>query len=80
MGKVHIRWRRGVFAELRTMPGVMSELNRHAQRIASTAGSGFEARPAQRTGGRIRGRAAVLTATVPAMLRQARSHVLESSL
>lgn len=80
MAKVRIEWNHGVFAEIRTLPGVMGILNGHAERIAATAGEGFEARPATATGGRVRGRASVLTATPRAMVVQARDHVLERSL
>ncbi len=80
MAKVKIQWRRGVFAEIRTLPAVMAELNSHAERIARAAGNGFEARAAQKTGGRIRGRAAVVAMSFPARYRQARDHVLEREL
>jgi hypothetical protein len=80
MAKVRIRWNKGCFSELRTLPAVMAELNAHAERIAKTAGRGFEPRPAAKTGGRIRGRAAVLTATPRAMVVQAKRHVLEQAL
>lgn len=80
MAKVRIVWRAGVFRELRTLPAVLAELNSHATRIAATAGPGFEAAPAAVTGGRGRGRAAVLARTFPARVRQARNHVIEKSL
>ena len=80
MPKVRMKWNPGVFAEIRTLPAVMAELNEHAERIAARAGDGFEAEPAARTGGRVRGRAAVVTRTFKAMRRQARDHVIEKSL
>jgi len=80
MPRVRVRWNRGVFAELRTLPAVMAELNSHAARIANNAGPGFEPRPAEATGGRIRGRAEVVTGTYRAMVVQARDHILEKSL
>lgn len=67
----------GGFAELRTRPAAMGMLNDAAAHIAALAGDGFEVRPAEVTGGRIRGRASVFTATPRAMVVQARDHVLE---
>lgn len=66
------------WAAARTHPGVMAELNKQAEAIAERAGEGFEATPAEATGGRVRGRAAVITATPRAMVVEARDHVLES--
>lgn len=60
--RVKIKWNRNAFKEIRTLPGVMSDLDSLATRMASAAGPGYEARPAKRTGGRVRGRAAVITA------------------
>ena len=80
MSKMRIEWNRPAFAEIRTLPAVMDELNDLAGGVAARAGEGFEARPAEESGGRVRGRAAVVTATTEAMVRQARDHVLESSL
>lgn len=80
MAKVRIKWNRGVFAEIRTMPTVMAELDNLAEGIADRAGAGYEAEPAQVTGGRVRGRAAVITRTVEAMIDEARNHTLEGSL
>lgn len=80
MAKARIVWNMAGFAAIRTSGEAMGLLNQHAQRIAAAAGEGFEAKPAQATGGRIRGRAAVVTTTYEAMRRQAKDHVLERSL
>ena len=80
MAKVKVVFDYEAFAEVRTMPAVMAELNRIADGIADRAGDGFVAEPAQKTGGRVRGRAAVVTATPRAMAVEARDHVLERSL
>ena len=80
MPEVRVRWNMSAFAELRTAPAVMAALDEIADGIAERAGDGFEAQPAAVTGGRIRGRAAVVTTTVRAMRRQARDHILERSL
>lgn len=80
VARVRIKWNRGAFAEIRTSPEVMAELNDLAAGIASRAGEGFVAKDAQATGGRVRGRAAVVTATAKAMADQARNHTIEASL
>lgn len=77
---MRIDFRQAGFAEIRTAPKVMSMLNDIAQGTANRAGEGFEARPAARTGGKVRGRAAVVTTSYEAMRQQARSHTLEKSL
>lgn len=80
MARVRIKWNRRAFAELRTMPAVMRELDALAEGIAARAGEGFVAEPASVTGGRVRGRAAVLTSTRQAQAQEAREHTLEASL
>lgn len=80
MAKPRIKWNSGVFAEIRSLPTVMGILDGHAERIARNAGDGFEANPAQVTGGRRRGRASVGAISRKARKRQAEQHVLESSL
>lgn len=78
--RVKVHWKRGVFAEIRTLPAVMSELDSMAGAIANRAGDGFEARPAEKTGGKVRGRAAVVTATNKAARRNAREQTLLKSM
>ena len=80
MARTRIQWRRGVFAELRTLPATMAEVNNMAGKIAAAAGDGFEARPAERTGGRVRGRAAVITRTAKAMRKNAKDQTLLKSM
>lgn len=75
MGKVRFEWNMAAFREIRTSQPVMAELNAYAESKAS-AHPGFIAHPAKATGGRVRGRAAVVTGTVEAMLHEARYHVL----
>ena len=58
----------------------MGQLNMYAAAVAARAGAGYEAKPAAPTGGRVRGRAAVVTATRDARRDQARNHTLEKSL
>ena len=62
------------------MPAVMDEVDAIASRLAEQAGDGYEAKPAAETGGRVRGRAVVLTTTGEAMVDEARNHTLESLL
>ena len=62
------------------MPAVMAELDAIASGLAERAGDGYEAKPAAETGGRVRGRAVVLTTTGEAMVDEARNHTLESLL
>ncbi len=77
---VRIKWNRRAFAELRTMPEVLRELDALAEGIADRAGEGFTVEPASVTGGRVRGRAAVITSTRQAQAKEAREHTLEASL
>ena len=80
MARARIRWNRRAFAEIRTLPAVQSEVNSLAAGIAERAGDGYEARPATITGGRVRTRAAVVTATAEAVRDQAINHTLERAL
>ncbi len=77
---VTIKWNMAGFRELRTDPKVMADLNRRAEAVAAAAGDGFEAEPAYRTGGRVRGRAAVVSITNQAAAAEARNHVLLKAL
>jgi hypothetical protein len=78
--KVTLKFNKGAFAEIRTAPKVMAMLDDIAEQTARRAGDGFEAIPAEKTGGRVRGRAAVVTATTEAMEEQSRNRRLERSL
>lgn len=55
------KWNRAGFVQVRTMPAVMGRLNAYAESKAAQGGDGYHAKPAERTGGRVRGRAAVVT-------------------
>lgn len=68
------------FQALRTDPAMMAELNRLAEDIAEKAGDGFGAKPAAATGGRVRGRSAVVTATPEAVRRNAKNNALLRAL
>lgn len=68
------------FAEIRTFPKVMKMLDDIAEATARRAGEGFEAEPAKPTGGRVRGRAAVVARTTDAMRAQAKSRALERAI
>ena len=68
------------FAEIRTAPKVMKMLDDIAEATASRAGEGFRAEPAKATGGRVRGRAAVITVTADAMRAQAKNRALERAI
>lgn len=78
--KIKVVWKRGAFRELRTLPGVMAELERRGQRIAAAAGPGYESSGARVTGGRGRGRVSVKTATTSARRRESREHNLLRAL
>ena len=80
MARARIRWRRGAFAEIRSLPAVVAEVNSLAAGVADRAGDGYEARAATISGGRVRARAAVVTATAEARRDQATNHTLERSL
>ena len=80
MAKPKIVWKRGAFRELRTLPGVMSELASRGESIARAAGDGYESSGARVTGGRGRGRVTVKTATTSARRREAKDHTLLRAL
>lgn len=75
-----IKWDMQGFRDLRTSDGVMERLDHEAERIAAAAGDGFEAKPPEVTGGRVRGRAAVVTATPQARVAEATNHNLLRAL
>lgn len=78
--KVLIKWRFPVFREMRTSPEMMAELARRAERIAAAAGPGYEAGAPRVTGGKVRGRVSVKTATTTARRREAKDHSLLRAL
>ena len=73
--RIKITWRKGAFAELRTLPGVMKEIDDTTKRMAQRAGKDYEAKPATATRGRVRGRGAVV-ATGGAVRDNAKNHTL----
>ena len=75
-----ITWNMGGFEELRTDPAIMDELDRVAQEVAKNAGPGYEVRGPEHTGGRGRGRAAVVTVTEQAKLDNAQNATLLRAL
>lgn len=48
------------FRAVRTDPKVMAMLTAHAQAVAAEGGKGYHPEPAEVTGGKVRGRAAVV--------------------
>lgn len=82
--KVRIDFRQNGFAAIRTSRKVMGMLNDIANQVGSTANSSspgtFIVHPAERTGGRVRGRAAVVTGDFEAMASEARNHILVKAL
>ena len=75
-----IKWNLDGFREARTSPKVLDLLADEAERIAGQCGDGYEARGPEVSGGRGRGRAAVVTTTVKAMVHEAKHHTLANSV
>lgn len=71
-----IKWSLQGFRDLRTEPAVLADLDRRAEAVAAAAGRGFEAKTPEVTGGRVRGRAAVVSTTRAAAKAEAERHVL----
>ena len=59
--KAKIKFKKGVFAEIRTLPVIKGALTTHAARVADACGAGYHNHGAKVTGGRIRARASVVT-------------------
>lgn len=78
--KVTLKFRQAGFAEIRTSPKAMALVNDAINETARRAGPGHIAYPAKATGGRVRGRGAVATASRDAEVNQARNHTLEKAL
>ena len=77
---VTIKWNFEGFRQLRTDPAVMADLHRRAEAVAAAAGEGFEAKEPEVTGGRVRGRAAVVSMTRAAAKAEAEHHALLGAL
>lgn len=80
MARVQIKFNPAGFQAIRTAPKVMGLLNDIANATAARAGDGFEARNAEVTGGKVRGRAAVITTHHKSMRDQSRNRTLERSI
>jgi len=78
--KVTLKFNQSGFQEIRTAPKVMDMIDDIADQTAQRAGDGFEARKATKTGGRVRGRAAVVTTTRDAAERESRDHTMVKAL
>lgn len=78
--RIKIAWNLPGFRALRTSPKVLQNLQKRAERIADKAGPGFMAAPVGVTGGRGRGRAAVVAATRNANRKNAKDHTLVKNL
>lgn len=85
MARVKVVWKRDVFAEVRTLPGVMAAVNTIAAPMADNANSGMDPDPdgpnfyyvsPYETGGRVRGRAQVGTRSYRARAVNARDNTL----
>lgn len=74
--RVRIKWRKGAFKDIRTLPGVQAAVAEVAQKAADMAGDGFEATPVEVSGGRGRARAAVIPVTMKARNSDAKHHTL----
>ena len=77
MKRVEFRWKRGVFEEIRRLPGVDRELKKIADGVAAKAGDGYEACVGR---GKSRSRASVVTATAEAMRAESKSSNLLRAL
>jgi len=78
--KVTLKFNQSTFQKIRTAPKAMAMLNDIANETALRAGEGFVAKPADVTGGRVRGRAAVVATTRKASASEARNHTLLKAL
>lgn len=80
--KVRMKWRRGAFRDLRTMPGVRQEVDRRAASVASAADSGGGTHYVRSSvsGGKGRYRAAVIAGDREARLASSRHSNLLRSL
>ena len=70
MKRVEFQWKRGVFEQIRRLPGVEKELKKVADDVARAAGDGYEASLGK---GKTRSRASVVTATAEAMRNESKN-------
>lgn len=73
------KWNLPGFAEVRSSAAVTNELKAEAERRAAQAGDGYEVRGPEVSGGRGRGRAAVITGNAKARRAEAKHHNLARS-
>ena len=86
--KMRVKWNLRGWSDLRHAPGVMSDLDARASRIAAAAGPGFTRRQAspgspskaKKRPARTRARASVGTASWQARIEQSKSNVLQRAL
>lgn len=79
MGKVRWKWHMKGYRQVRTSPGVVADVQSRAAAIALAAGEGMEA-DFGITGGRVRARASVRTATHEARAAEASDRALTRSI
>lgn len=84
MARVKLQFRRDGFAEIRTAPKVMAMLNDIADGVAASSanasGGEYVVRRAEETGGKVRGRAAVVTADIHAIVSEYRDHTMKKHI
>ena len=80
MAKMKFILNKKAFAQLRTLPAVMEALDDKAAAIAGAAGPGYVTQPASATGGRVRGRAAVIAGTAEAIKDAATNGTLQKAM
>lgn len=81
MAPIRFRWKPNALYEVRRLPGVQGEVERHASRIATAAGSGFSWSSRQgRKNPQGRWRAIVYPDTWAARRRNARDNTLVRAL
>lgn len=80
MSTPRIEWNIKAFRELRTDPAIVADIQSRAERIAETAGDGFEASVRIAKGGRGRAIASARTATPEAMKAESDDMALTSAI
>ena len=77
MTRVELKWKRGVFEQIRRLPKLDKEMQKIADGVASDAGEGYEASVGR---GKTRSRASVVTATADAIRAESKSSNLLRAL
>ena len=78
MARPKIKWNNAAFREIRLLPEVDRDMQDRAERVASAAGAGYEAKRTDNP--RNRARAAVVTTSYRAIRENARNNTLLRSL